>query len=132
MNVSQILSEIDRNPISTHAVAALLVGYLNNELVLSGSDALTSASTGTEAITAIYKTSRDKQDIIFQKEFVSLRKKDSYKFSVLSMAVLAVIAGLAYAGSVARLEGEVAAGMSDVFKVLITGLFEIAKLLIAS
>jgi len=47
------------------------------------------------------------------------------------MAILAVMAGLGFAGSVAKLEGEAAAGVSDVFKVLITGLFEIAKLLIS-
>lgn len=131
MKISEILNEIDRSPLSTHPTAAMLIGYLNNELLLSGETALTTSSTGTEAISAIYKAPREKQDIIFQKEFTPLRKKDSYKFLVLSMAVLAVIAGLGYAGSVARLEGEAAAGVSDVFKVLITGLFEIAKLLIS-
>ncbi|WDS62247.1 hypothetical protein [Pseudomonas phage D6] len=109
----------------------MLIGYLNNELLLSGETALTTSSTGTEAISAIYRAEREKQDTIFQKEFTPLRKKDSYKFLVLSMAVLAVMAGLGFAGSVAKLEGEAAAGVTDVFKVLITGLFEIAKLLIS-
>jgi len=131
MKISEILNEIDRSPISTHPTAAMLIGYLNNELLLSGETALTTSSTGTEAISAIYKTDREKQDAIFQKEFTPLRKKDSYKFLVLSMAILAVMAGLGFAGSVAKLEGEAAAGVSDVFKVLITGLFEIAKLLIS-
>lgn len=131
MKISEILSQIDRSPISTHPTAAMLVGYLNNELLLSGETALTTSSTGTEAITAIYRAERDKQDAIFQKEFVPLRKKDSYKFTVLSLAVLAVLAGLGYAGTIAKLEGEAAANFTEVFKVLITGLFEIAKLFIS-
>jgi hypothetical protein len=131
MKISEILNEIDRSPISTHPTAVMLIGYLNNELVLSGDAALTTATTGAEAIAAIYRGPSDKQDTIFAKEFTPLRKKDSYKFLVLSMAILAVLAGLGFAGSVARLEGEAAAGVTDVFKVLITGLFEIAKLLIA-
>jgi hypothetical protein len=131
MKISEILNEIDLSPISTHPTAAMVIGYLNSNLMLSGDTALTTASTGAEAIAAIYKSSREKQDEIFAKEFVPLRKKDSYKFLVLSMAVLAVVAGLGFAGSVAKLEGEAAAGVTDVFKVLITGLFEIAKLLIA-
>ncbi|QBJ02722.1 hypothetical protein MZD04_gp196 [Pseudomonas phage Psa21] len=108
----------------------MLIGYVNNELVLAGVTPLTSTSTGAEAIAAIYKIPSEKQNIVFQKDFTTLRKKDSYKYLVLSMAVLAVLAGLGFAGSVAKLEGESAAGVTDVFKVLISGLFEIAKLLI--
>lgn len=131
MRISEILSEIDQSPISTHSTAALVIGYLNSELMLVGDAVLTSSSTGAEAIAAIYRGPSEKQDAIFQKDFTSIRKKDSYKFTVLSLAVLAVVAGAGFAGSVAKLEGEAAAGVTDVFKVLITGLFEIAKMLIA-
>jgi hypothetical protein len=131
MKISEILNEIDQSPISSHSTAALMIGYLNSELTLVGETALTSSSTGAEAIAAIYKTPREKQDVIFQKDFTSIRKKDSYKFTVLSLAVLAVVAGAGFAGSVAKLEGEAAAGVTDVFKVLITGLFEIAKMMIS-
>jgi len=47
MKISEILNEIDRSPISTHPTAAMLIGYLNNELLLSGETALTTSSTGT-------------------------------------------------------------------------------------
>lgn len=130
MRISDILSEVDRKPISSHPTAAMLIGYLNNELSLSGIAPITSESPGTEAIAAIYRLPREKQDEVFQKDFTSLRKKDSYKFTVLALAVLAVTAGLGFAGSVAKLEGETAAGVTDVFKVLITGLLEVAKLFI--
>lgn len=130
MKISDILSEVDRNPISTHPTAAMVVGYLNSELTLVGVPTLTMESTGADAIAAIYKLPREKHDEVFQKDFVSFRKKDSYKFTVLALAVLSVCAGLGFAGSVAKLEGEAAAGVTDVFKVLITGLLEVAKLFV--
>lgn len=130
MKISEILSEVDRKPVSSHPTAAMLIGYLNNELALVGAALLTTESTGAEAIAAIYRLPKEKQDEVFQKDFTSLRKKDSYKFTVLALAVLAVCAGLGFAGSVARLEGDAVAGVTDVFKVLITGLLEIAKLFV--
>lgn len=130
MKISEILSEVDSKPISTHATAAMLVGYVNNELALSSLPLLTSESTGAEAIAAIYRLPPDKQDLVFQKDFTSLRKKDSYKFTVLALSSLAVVACIGYAGTIARLEGEAGANLTDIFKLLITGLFEVAKLVI--
>lgn len=130
MKISEILSEIDSKPISTHSTAAMLVGFVNNELALVGEPPLTSQSTGAEAIAAIYRLPRDKQDQVFQKDFTSLRKKDSYKLTVLALSTLAVVACVGYAGSIAKLEGEAGANLTDIFKLLITGLFEVAKLVI--
>lgn len=130
MKISEILSEIDSKPISTHSTAAMLVGYVNSELTLVGEPPLTSESTGAAAIAAIYRLPRDKQDLVFQKDFTSLRKKDSYKITVLALSTLAVVACVGYAGSIAKLEGEAGANLTDIFKLLITGLFEVAKLVI--
>lgn len=67
MKISEILSEVDRGPISSHPTAAMLMGYLNNELALVGAAPLTNESTGADAIAAIYRLPREKQDEVFQK-----------------------------------------------------------------
>lgn len=130
MRLSEILNEIDQSPISTHAKGALIVGYLNSALQLMGDNVLTTGTTGATAIAVIYRAPREVQDEVFAKDFTPLRKKDSYKATVLCLAGGAVLSGLIFAGMVAKADGEVAEGAFDVFKVLIGGFFEIAKLFI--
>uniref|UniRef100_A0AB39CDA0 Virion structural protein n=1 Tax=Pseudomonas phage RVTF4 TaxID=3236931 RepID=A0AB39CDA0_9VIRU len=132
MKLSEILNEIDQSPISTHQMAAHIVGYLNSALQLIGDAVIGPETTGAAAIAAIYKAPRETQDEVFAKDFTPLRKKDSYKVTVLGLSGLAVFAGLGFAGTVAKLEGQAADGFFDVFKVLISGLFEIAKLVLST
>lgn len=132
MKLSDILNEIDQDPISSYPMSAHIVGYLNSTLQLMGDAVIGPATTGAMAIAAVYKSPRETQEEIFAKDFTPLRKKDSYKVTVLSLAGMAVFVGLFFAGTVAKFEGQAAEGFFDVFKVLISGLFEVIKLVVTT
>lgn len=132
MKLSEILNEIDQSPISSHSRAAHIVGYLNSELQLMGDAVMTSDTTGAAAIAAIYRAPREQQELVFSKDFTPMRKKDSYKLTVIALTALSVFAGLGFAGTVVKLNGEASDGFFDVFKVLISGLLEITKLFIST
>lgn len=131
MKISDILSEIDSKVLSTNTTSSMLIGYINNELTLANIPNLTRESTGAEAIAAVYRLPQDRQDIVFAKDFTPTRKKDSYKFTVLALAGMAVVTGLAFVGGISHLEGEAAIAAKDILTVLITGLVEIAKMFVA-
>lgn len=133
MTLEELLSALGEDSLSSGNGAVQIVAFLNATLLLSGEDALTTATSGDQALVAVYKCPDEgKRDLALKKEFKGLRQKDSYKFTVLAMAILAVVVGCGYASTVVRTEGEIASEMTDVFKMIITGLFEVAKMMIAS
>jgi hypothetical protein len=115
MKLSELLSNLDSSPISNNPQSAMIVGFLNSELNLVGDAALTKNSSGAEAIAVIYKAEQSTQDKIFLKDFTPVRQKDSYKFTIVVLTVLAVLAGIGYQDS------------PEIVKLLLSGIIEIAK-----
>lgn len=115
MKLSELLSNLDTSPLSTNSQSAMIIGFLNAELQLTGADALTRDTSGAQAIGAIYKAEPTTQDRIFNKDFTPVRQKDSYKFTIIVLTVLAVMAGIFYHDA------------PEIIKLLLTGIIEIAK-----
>lgn len=115
MKLAELLSKLDSQPIAASPQSAMIVGYLNSALTLTGDACITSATTGAQAIALIYQADPSIQEKVFLKDFAGVRDSDSYKFTIVILTVMAVIAGVGFESA------------PEVIKLLVQGILEIAK-----